>query len=140
MIRIESRFGQKGQNYAGLTKEQWDRFAPQVLDNWQPDEEPDFSNPEKSIKILVAVITDLGMRSSDGDSIQKAVQSYKPTKGESYFYQVLQVAGRYDFVLPGSFEEKLIDLAIAQEGKPYIWAATGPDAFDCSGLTLYILN
>lgn len=24
-------------------------------------------------------------------------------------------------------------LAIAQEGKPYVWAANGPDAFDCSG-------
>jgi peptidoglycan DL-endopeptidase CwlO len=26
--------------------------------------------------------------------------------------------------------------ALAQLGKPYIWAAAGPDAFDCSGLTM----
>jgi len=26
--------------------------------------------------------------------------------------------------------------ALAQLGKPYVWGATGPDAFDCSGLTL----
>ncbi len=27
--------------------------------------------------------------------------------------------------------------AKAQLGKPYVWAADGPDAFDCSGLTMY---
>jgi cell wall-associated NlpC family hydrolase len=27
--------------------------------------------------------------------------------------------------------------ACAQIGKPYVWAASGPDAFDCSGLTMY---
>ena len=26
--------------------------------------------------------------------------------------------------------------AYAQLGKPYVWAAAGPDAFDCSGLTM----
>lgn len=31
----------------------------------------------------------------------------------------------------------LVAVALAQVGKPYVWGATGPDAFDCSGLTLY---
>jgi peptidoglycan DL-endopeptidase CwlO len=26
---------------------------------------------------------------------------------------------------------------LAQQGKPYVWGATGPDAFDCSGLVVY---
>jgi cell wall-associated NlpC family hydrolase len=30
-----------------------------------------------------------------------------------------------------------IDTAMAQRGKPYVWAASGPRAFDCSGLTAY---
>jgi cell wall-associated NlpC family hydrolase len=30
-----------------------------------------------------------------------------------------------------------IDTAMAQRGKPYVWAAGGPGAFDCSGLTQY---
>ncbi|MGY2077048.1 C40 family peptidase [Blastococcus sp. SYSU DS0828] len=30
-----------------------------------------------------------------------------------------------------------VDTAMAQRGKPYVWAATGPSAFDCSGLTSY---
>jgi len=29
-----------------------------------------------------------------------------------------------------------VSYAIAQLGKPYIWAAAGPNAFDCSGLTM----
>jgi cell wall-associated NlpC family hydrolase len=29
-----------------------------------------------------------------------------------------------------------VDWALAQLGKPYLWAADGPDSFDCSGLTM----
>ncbi|WP_116450754.1 C40 family peptidase [Blastococcus litoris] len=30
-----------------------------------------------------------------------------------------------------------IDTAMAQRGKPYVWAAGGPNSYDCSGLTSY---
>ena len=30
-----------------------------------------------------------------------------------------------------------VDVAMAQRGKPYVWAASGPDSFDCSGLTAF---
>jgi hypothetical protein len=29
-----------------------------------------------------------------------------------------------------------VDFALAQKGKPYVWGATGPDSYDCSGLTM----
>lgn len=32
---------------------------------------------------------------------------------------------------------KVIQTALAQRGDPYVWGAEGPDAFDCSGLTLF---
>jgi peptidoglycan DL-endopeptidase CwlO len=32
--------------------------------------------------------------------------------------------------------QKAVDYAIAQVGKAYVFAGTGPDAFDCSGLTM----
>lgn len=32
--------------------------------------------------------------------------------------------------------QKVLNYAFAQLGKPYVFGATGPDAFDCSGLTL----
>lgn len=40
----------------------------------------------------------------------------------------------------GQFSEKAriaIQVACAQVGKPYVWGAAGPDAFDCSGLLQY---
>lgn len=33
-----------------------------------------------------------------------------------------------------SIADKAIAFALAQVGKPYVWGATGPDAYDCSGL------
>jgi peptidoglycan DL-endopeptidase CwlO len=30
-----------------------------------------------------------------------------------------------------------VDTAMAQRGKPYVWAASGPGSFDCSGLVQY---
>ncbi|MDJ0345900.1 C40 family peptidase [Streptomyces sp. H10-C2] len=31
----------------------------------------------------------------------------------------------------------MLQTALAQVGKPYVWGATGPDSFDCSGLIVY---
>ncbi|GAA4117393.1 hypothetical protein GCM10022215_17970 [Nocardioides fonticola] len=37
--------------------------------------------------------------------------------------------------IPGSgAREKMVQAALAQAGKPYVYGASGPDAFDCSGL------
>jgi cell wall-associated NlpC family hydrolase len=37
---------------------------------------------------------------------------------------------------PGQAAAAAISYAAAQLGKPYLWGATGPDAFDCSGLVM----
>jgi cell wall-associated NlpC family hydrolase len=37
---------------------------------------------------------------------------------------------------PSGMAGKVIAYAEAQIGKPYLWGATGPDAFDCSGLAM----
>jgi cell wall-associated NlpC family hydrolase len=33
--------------------------------------------------------------------------------------------------------QDVVDTAMAQRGKPYVWAASGPGSYDCSGLTAY---
>jgi cell wall-associated NlpC family hydrolase len=30
-----------------------------------------------------------------------------------------------------------VNAALAEQGKPYVWGAAGPDSFDCSGLTMW---
>lgn len=34
--------------------------------------------------------------------------------------------------------EDIVDLAATLIGRPYVWGAEGPNAFDCSGLTQYV--
>lgn len=36
-----------------------------------------------------------------------------------------------------SYKEAAVKVALAQLGKPYVWGATGPRSFDCSGLVVY---
>ncbi|TVT40033.1 NlpC/P60 family protein, partial [Amycolatopsis rhizosphaerae] len=42
-------------------------------------------------------------------------------------------AGRHE-----SLGDRIVRLAAAQAGKPYVYGAAGPDRFDCSGLTQFI--
>ncbi|HEY0807276.1 MAG TPA: C40 family peptidase, partial [Pseudonocardiaceae bacterium] len=41
------------------------------------------------------------------------------------------------FIAPPGIRGAAMTIALAQRGKPYVWAAAGPDSFDCSGLVLY---
>jgi len=41
------------------------------------------------------------------------------------------------FVAPPGIRGQAMTIALAQRGKPYVWAAAGPSSFDCSGLVVY---
>jgi cell wall-associated NlpC family hydrolase len=42
-----------------------------------------------------------------------------------------------DLPAPGPEAQVAVNTAAAQLGKPYVYAGSGPDVFDCSGLTMY---
>jgi len=39
-----------------------------------------------------------------------------------------------DVVIPGGDAGTVLEFALGQLGKPYLWGAVGPDSYDCSGL------
>lgn len=41
------------------------------------------------------------------------------------------------YIAPEGAAGVAMETALAQRGKPYVWAATGPDSFDCSGLMVF---
>ena len=80
---------------------------------------------------------------------QRAVAAYTcgpaaaPACGMSYAAQVLAEAAAYtdgaavSGTLVAGDPGTVVAIALAQVGKPYVWGAAGPDAFDCSGLAVY---
>lgn len=45
-------------------------------------------------------------------------------------------AGGSTATLPPGVARTAVDAAVAESGKPYVWGATGPGSYDCSGLVL----
>jgi cell wall-associated NlpC family hydrolase len=41
---------------------------------------------------------------------------------------------------PAAGSQSAVDLARQELGKPYVWAAAGPNTFDCSGLVQYVYH
>jgi cell wall-associated NlpC family hydrolase len=50
----------------------------------------------------------------------------------------LQFTPKIPIVAPLSTTPVALAWAFSELGKPYVWAATGPNTFDCSGLTQYV--
>ncbi|MDP2950548.1 MAG: bifunctional lytic transglycosylase/C40 family peptidase [Chloroflexota bacterium] len=58
----------------------------------------------------------------------------------AYVDQVLAYAAAYGYVDPASIPARSVALARSRIGAPYVWGAAGPDAFDCSGLVLWVYS
>lgn len=56
----------------------------------------------------------------------------------SYVETVLAIAAGYGYLDPSSIPARAVGLARSRIGAPYVWGAEGPEAFDCSGLVLWV--
>ncbi|GIG58930.1 hypothetical protein Lfu02_33020 [Longispora fulva] len=71
-------------------------------------------------------------------AITGEMDSLQTQRAAAYKDRASRSGTRIDYVppfIPGP-PGKAVAFAMAQIGKPYVWAAAGPDSYDCSGLTL----
>lgn len=88
-------------------------------------------------------ITTANQLQSQIDSKVKSIHSKLDVLNSSAMAQAMSIfskTGSYpDIVLPEATNVGTTALraALTQRGKPYVWGAAGPDAFDCSGLVMW---
>jgi cell wall-associated NlpC family hydrolase len=74
--------------------------------------------------------------SHDGEE-QAAIAAHDGEERASRSQERAAVPAAAPGVADSDAAQTAIDAAMAQRGKPYVWAAGGPNSFDCSGLTAY---
>ncbi|HEY7429962.1 MAG TPA: bifunctional lytic transglycosylase/C40 family peptidase [Streptosporangiaceae bacterium] len=89
-------------------------------------------DPADAIYTAAAMLCANGAASGTRAWISHAVFTYNHS--HDYVAQVLAWAARYTTPTSPSAAATAITFALRQLGKPYRWGATGPDAYDCSGL------
>lgn len=76
-------------------------------------------------------------RISDEISRQRAIEQRRQAKLRNQ-YKVSYKVRPSTLVSRGEGRSGIVDFAMAEIGKPYVWGADGPGSFDCSGLTQYV--
>ncbi|RAY14977.1 hypothetical protein DPM19_09500 [Actinomadura craniellae] len=101
------------------------------------DGHKDRYDPADAIHGAAAYLCATGARGGDRSGLRKALFTYN--HAHWYVDLVLRWAARYaasPVAVVGGVAAKVIAYARAQLGKPYGWGATGPHAYDCSGLAM----
>lgn len=120
----------------------WQTWA--VLGDGRPfDAQPDIDNAWDAIATAGELLCNHEDEITD---IEAAIARYNHS--DAYIASVMDKAIEYGLGHDGTDQEgddsetidgdvtRVLAFALAQLGKPYVWGAEGPDAFDCSGLTL----
>jgi cell wall-associated NlpC family hydrolase len=139
---VESDNGQSGAtgvhagaNFAGAEGPM--QFEPATFTeyavNADPGEPLSPDDPQDAIWTAAAMLCADGARGGTPAGIRQAVYAYNHATW--YVNEVLAWAARYAWPVTASpVAAQAIAYAERQIGKPYVWGADGPDAFDCSGL------
>jgi cell wall-associated NlpC family hydrolase len=138
---VESDHGQStapgvhsGANYAGAEGPM--QFEPTTFAQYAVHADPGGQlspyDPADAIYTAAAMLCANGAASGTAAGIRQAVFAYNHS--QAYVSDVLGWAVRYTASAPSGAAAAAIAFALRQVGKPYRWGATGPDAFDCSGL------
>jgi cell wall-associated NlpC family hydrolase len=139
---VESGNGQSGApgvhagaNFAGAEGPM--QFEPATFTeyavNADPGEPLSPYDPQDAIWTAAAMLCANGARGGTQPGIRQAIYAYNHATW--YVNEVLTWAAKYAAPQQASaIAQAAISYAEQQLGKPYVWGADGPDAFDCSGL------
>ena len=123
-----------GANYAGAEGPM--QFEPPTFAEYQVTVDNlgthDIYDPADDIYTAAAMLCANGAASGTQAGIRQAIFAYNHS--QTYVTNVLSWAARYAVPAPSDAVATAIAFALAQVGKPYQWGATGPNAYDCSGL------
>jgi cell wall-associated NlpC family hydrolase len=139
--KVESDHGQSkapgvqsGANYAGAEGPM--QFEPATFAQYAVNADPGVPlspyDPADAIYTAAAMLCANGAASATEAGNRQAILAYNHS--QSYVTSVLTWATRYTVAAPSGSAATAIAFAVRQLGKPYQWGATGPDAYDCSGL------
>jgi len=89
----------------------------------------------KSREKLLTEKNEIESKLGKAQNLLNSLQAAEREKIQRASRSSTRVGGSYSGPATGDVR-KVLDYAFAQLGKPYVYAAAGPDAFDCSGLTM----
>ena len=121
------------------------QFLPATFGQYAADGDHDgrldVYDPADAIYTAAAMLCADGAAAGTPGGLSQAVFAYNHS--QAYVAGVFAWAARYTAPSPAgagttagtaAIAAKAITFALAQLGKPYLWGAEGPDAYDCSGL------
>jgi peptidoglycan DL-endopeptidase CwlO len=113
-------------------------FAEHAVDG-DHDGKTNIYDPADAIFTAAAMLCADGAAAGTPGGLNQAIYAYNHSR--AYVAGVFAWAARYatpamtsGSAVPARIAARAIGFALAQLGKPYVWGATGPDAYDCSGL------
>ena len=123
-----------GANYAGAEGPM--QLKPATFAQYAVDGDHDGTlnifDPADAIYTAAAMLCANGAASGTPAGITQAIFAYDHS--HAYVTNVMSWVVRYTVPAPAGTAATAITFALRQLGKPYQWGATGPDAYDCSGL------
>jgi cell wall-associated NlpC family hydrolase len=135
IAKVESDFGRNmATSSAGAIG--YCQFMPETWDAYATDGNGDgIADPYDFRDCIPAMGRYLVANGAPAD-LRRAIYAYNHSW--AYVEKVLAYAAAYGYVDPSSIPARAVELARSRIGAPYVWGATGPDAFDCSGLVLWV--